>query len=216
MKHLHPVIATASSLGLFLVSSCESQDPAAIADLQRSLAEAQAKNAALSEEIASLNEQLQSAKSQPKSTPEPLKPPSRQDVEKKLAMEATVLQQAARELFPNATVESLTTYDLDIPSFETPFTCNVKVLMRDNSGKNHTLYWSGKGNMNGEWSFTKMEKPQPQPSAPPVEIAKTPEPAPEPAPTPPAPVAPTPKPLANPEGLKVIPLTDPVMAPKGR
>lgn len=206
------------------ILSCETHDPSALGELQRDLAEAVAKNTRLEEEISSLTDQLEEAKRQPVAEPEKVELPSRQEIEQSLAIEGTKLQQAARDLHPSAQVEGFSTFDLNIPSFETPFSCKAKVVLREPSGVAKTLYWVGKANMKGEWTFEKAENLEPDPvvsnqgtrqpnNDTKVDIPLTaPLDIPNNTPAPPAPPAPPKKP----EPKYDIPLDNPVMKPRGR
>lgn len=166
MIHTPPMNPTRIALTagtILALTSCETHDPSAMGEIQRDLAEALAKSDRLEQEVTSLTEQLEEARSQPAPEPESLKMPAREDIEKSLAIEATKLQQAARDLHPSATVEGFSTFDLNIPSFETPFSCKAKVLLREPSGGLRTLYWTGVANMKGEWKFVKAENLEPPP-----------------------------------------------------
>jgi hypothetical protein len=161
MKTKRIALSAVSSVAFLAVLSCETHDPSAIGEIQRDLAEALAKNTRLEQEISSLNDQLDEAKRQPAPEPESAKMPSREVIEKSLAIEATKLQQSARNLHPNAQVEGISTFDLNIPSFETPFSCKAKVTLRDPSGSLKTLYWIGNANIKGEWKFEAAENLEP-------------------------------------------------------
>lgn len=220
-----PALTAATFMALF---SCETQDPSALGEIQRDLAEAMAKNTRLEEEVSSLSDQLEEAKRQPAPEPETVKLPKREEIEKFLAIEGTKLQQAARDIHPNAQVEGFSTFDVKIPSFETPFSCKAKVTLREPSGSAKTLYWIGKANMKGEWTFEKSENLEPalaqnpgtnqtkQPSNDTeIDITLTDpvitpdKPAPKPAPA-------QPEQPKKPEVKYDIPLDNPVMKPGGR
>lgn len=218
-----PALSTAALLTLF---SCNTDDPSAAGELQRNLAAALAKNSNLEKEVASLTEQLQQAQ-QSGAEAESMKMPTRAEIEKSLAIEGTKLQQIARDLHPDSKVEGFGTFDLNIPSFETPFSCKAKVQLRNPSGQAKTLYWIGNATIKGEWKFEQAENLEPAPVVKEV-------PAPTPAPvhdipmtdplipgkgtSQPAPPSSQPK-QAEPEKPKVkydIPLDNPVLKPRGR
>lgn len=155
MKTLRPTLAAITSVAFLALFSCETQDPSAIGEIQRDLAEALANNIRLEDEVASLTEQLEHARNQPAAEPQNLEIPTREEIEKSMVIEATKLQQTARELHPNSEVKGLSTFDLKIPSFDTPFSCKAEIVLREPSGKIEKLYWIGNANMKGEWTFEK-------------------------------------------------------------
>jgi len=184
--------------------SCNTEDPSAAGELQRDLAEALAKNLRLQEDVASLTQQLDAEK-QSGAEAESMKMPTSAEIEQGLAIEGTKLKEEARKLHPNATVKSYTTLDLVIPSFETPFSCKVKVELLEPSGESKTVYWTGKATMKGEWKFEKaanLERTDTKPDIPLVDPVIEPRkqaPAPE-----------------KPEIKYDIPLKDPVLGPGSR
>lgn len=161
MKMLRSITPLFTLTAILSLNSCKTEDPSAAGEIQRDLAQAIAKSKELEEEVASLTEQLELAqKSSAKA--ETMKMPTRAEIEQSLAIEGTKLQQVARDLYPDSKVASFGTFDLDIPSFEAPFSCKAKVQMLDPSGVLKTLYWTGNANMKGEWKFEKAENLEPQ------------------------------------------------------
>ena len=234
MKTHRIVIPAITYTAILSLLSCNTEDPSAIGEIQRDLAESVAKNSRLEEEITSLTEQLQLVQ---KSGAEAggMKMPTRAEIEQSLAIDGTRLKDAARELHPAANVESYRTFDLKIPSFEMPFSCIAEIQLREPSGKSTTLYWTGKANMKGEWQFDRAENlvakattSQPNTAAHPQQPKEEFEhdiPLVDPLIQPPGSVASgaetnQPKqPASAPENPKVqydIPLDNPVMRPKGR
>jgi hypothetical protein len=153
LNYLMPLLPMAVILSL---NSCKTEDPSAMDEIQRDLAQAIAKSKKLEQEVASLTEQLDQAhKSSAKA--ESMKMPTAAEIEQSLAIEGTKLQQIARSQHPDSKIASFEFFDLDIPSFDTPFSCNAKVELIDPSGVLETLYWSGYANMKGEWKFEEAE-----------------------------------------------------------
>lgn len=228
MKTYRIAIPALSSAAFLTLLSCNTEDPSAAGETQRNLAAALAKNSSLEKEVASLTELLQQAQ-QSVAEAESMKMPTRAEIEKSLAIEGTKLQQVARDLHPDSKVEGFGTFDLNIPSFEPPFSCKAKVQLRDPSGKAKTLYWIGNATMKGEWKFEQAENLEPTPV-----VKEIPANVAAPAPVHDIPMtdplipgkgasqpdAPSSQPKqAEPEKPKVkydIPLDNPVLKPKGR
>ncbi|MEI6653858.1 MAG: hypothetical protein WCP45_03755 [Verrucomicrobiota bacterium] len=241
MKLRHHVIACAIGMVCLLLPSCNSEDPSAMREGQKTLAEALAKNSRLEAEIANLKAELDKevprlkaeldeAKSKIKSS-EPVKMPGVSEIERSLDLEGSKLKEEARQQVQGATVESFSTADLTIPSFERPFSCKAKAVLKEANGTRRTLYWTGSANLKGEWKFTKSDNWEPKPVAvePPKVAAgdssrvslSDPEPpggakdnpAPIPQPVRPPPVKPPPE---KPKPAYDIPLDRPVMGPGSR
>lgn len=153
--------ATAVSMAFFLISSCNPQDPSALSENQKALAEAMAKNINLAEELAQLKIQLEEAQAKA-SQSEAVKMPSRAEVEKMLDLEGSKLKETAREQSPGSEVVSFGTWDLNIPSFERPFSCKAKLVLKGPNNSSQTLYWVGSANIKGEWTFTQTENLEPE------------------------------------------------------
>jgi len=165
--------ATAISIAFSLVSSCNPQDPSALSETQKALAEAMAKNINLAEELAQLKTELEEAKAKA-SQSEAVKMPSRAEVEKMLDLEGSKLKETARDQSPGSEVVSFGTWDLNIPSFERPFSCKAKLVLKDSSNLSKTLYWVGSANIKGEWTFTQAENLEPERLAQVIEEPKAP------------------------------------------
>ena len=146
------------AVGLFcpIVSSCNPDDPSALSENQKTLDVAIAKNKGLENELAGLKAELAEAKSTI-SQSKAVEMPTAAEIESKLDLESTKLKEEARRQIPNSKVESFGTWDLDIPSFDRPFSCKAKVVLKQASGEIQTLYWTGSANMNGEWSFSRAK-----------------------------------------------------------
>jgi hypothetical protein len=156
-NRIGPLVVTISSLALV---SCKTEDPSALGESQKALAEAVAKNMRMEEEIAALRSELEEAKSKVGVASE-LQMPTRSQIEKGLDKQGALLKEKARQDYPNGTVESYKTWDLNIPSFETPYSCKVALVVREPSGKSHTLYWTGSADIKGNWSFTSAANLEP-------------------------------------------------------
>ena len=205
---------------------------------QKALAEALAKNSRLAEEIANLKgaldtevsrlkAELDEAKAKVKQS-EAVKMPSVSEIERSLDLEGSKLKEAARQQVQGATVESFSTADLTIPSFERPFSCKAKAVLKEVNGTRRTLYWTGSANLKGEWKFAKSDNWEPKPVAvePPkvaagdssrVSLSDPEPPGAKDNPAPPQPVKPTPPPVREkPKPAYDIPLDRPVMGPGAR
>jgi hypothetical protein len=215
---LAPVsLATLAATACLLSVSCNSADPSAISEGQKALAEAMAKNIRLEEEIAGLRTELEEARTKTTQV-EAVKMPTISEIESKLDLEGAKLKDDARQQFPKAKVESFGTWDLNIPSFDRPFSCKAKVVIKESSGSHRTLYWTGSANMKGEWIFETAENLEPKKAEPAVVQV-----APPPVESPPvespavAPVAPKPPPVREkPKPRYDIQLDNPVMGPGAR
>lgn len=164
--------ASAVSMAFLLISSCNPQDPSALSENQKALAEAMAKNINLAEELAELKIELEEAKA---SQSEAVKMPSRAEVEKMLDLEGSKLKETAREQSPGSEVVSFGTWDLNVPSFERPFSCKAKLVLKSTDKLPQTLYWVGSANLKGEWTFTKAENLEPEKSIQILEGPKVPD-----------------------------------------
>lgn len=241
MKLRSHVIASATGMACLLLSSCNSEDPSAIREGQKDLAEALAKNSRLEEQIADLKAdrekevpqlkaELEAAKLKISKT-EAVKMPTAAEIEKTLDLEGSKLKEEARQQVQGATVVAFSTADLTIPSFERPFSCKAKVVLKETNGSLRTLYWTGSANIKGEWKFTKSDNWEPKPvaSEPPkvavgdssrVSLSDPENPGVKDSPVvPPTPAKPTPPPVREKPKPKVeydIPLDRPVMGPGAR
>ena len=218
MKLASVSVTTAAVLACLWSASCNSADPSAISEGQKALAEAMAKNIRLEEEITGLKAELEDTRAKT-SQIEAVKMPTTAEIESKLDLEGAKLKDEARQQFPNAKVESFGTWDLNIPSFERPFSCKAKVVLKEASGSLQTLYWTGSANMKGEWTFAKTGNLEPKKEEPAVgQVAppkiETPAVALEP-PKPPKPPAPPPV-REKPKPKYDIQLDNPVMGPGAR
>lgn len=179
-----------------------------------------AKNIRLEEEITGLKTELDEAHAKTREIEAVnVKMPTTAEIESKLDLEGAKLKDDARQQFPKAKVESFGTWDLNIPSFERPFSCKAKVVIKEAGGSLKTLYWTGSANMKGEWTFAKAENLEPkkeepvvvQVAPPKIETpAVVPEPPKPPAQPKPPPVREKPKPKYD------IELNNPVMGPGSR
>ncbi len=213
---LAPVsLATLAALACLLSVSCNSADPSALSEGQKALAEAMAKNMRLEEEIAGLKTELEDARTKT-SQVEAVKMPTIAEIESKLDLEGAKLKDDARQQFPKAKVESFGTWDLNIPSFDRPFSCKAKVVIKESSGSLRTLYWTGSANMKGEWIFETAENLEPKKAEPAV-VEVAPPPVESPAVAPAAPKPPPPPPVREkPKPKYDIQLDNPVMGPGAR
>jgi hypothetical protein len=183
MKPRYSVIVSAIGLVLVLLPSCNPEDPSAVREGQKIMAETLAKNARLEEEIVSLKAEIE--KGGPKlkaesdqdvlklkaeleeakariTQSEAVKRPSDAEIEKKLELEGLKLKEEVRQLHPEATEVGFITADLTIPSFERPFRCKAKVVFKEAGGTLNTLYWTGSANIKGEWQFAKADHWEPK------------------------------------------------------
>jgi hypothetical protein len=202
--------------------SCKTEDPSALGENQKALAEAVALNMRMEEEIASLRAELEEAKSKA-SVVEELKMPTLTEIESSLDLEGSRLKEKARQDFPDAKVESYKTWDLNIPSFEKPFSCKASMVISEPSGKIRTLYWLGTADIKGNWTFTPTENLEPAKpaTAKPDEAEKNNgrkyDIDPDNDPPVLEPEKPTrPEPPAKPKPKYDIPLDNPVMGPGAR
>jgi hypothetical protein len=254
MKPRYSIIASVIGLLLVVLPSCNPEDPSAVREGQKLMAETLAKNAKLEEEIVSLKAELENGGTKQKAESdqdvlklkadleeakarledarasltksESVKMPSAAEIEKKLDLEGSKLKEEARQQYKGATVVGFSTADLIIPSFERPFSCKAKVTLREPSGTQRTLYWTGTASMKGEWTFTKSDSWESKAaSADPVNTAANTTPSPEPPqvkPTPPVrpdppPVRPEPPQIKEkPKPKYDIQLDNPVMGPGAR
>jgi hypothetical protein len=157
---------TLGLLGLAMVS-CNPEDPSAQREAQKLVAEAAAKNARLEEELAGMKAELEAANAKIMES-EAQKMPTVSEIEGKLDAASSKLKDAARKQSPGATVESFGTWDLVIPSFERPFSCKVKAVIREANGLQRTVYWTGSADIKGEWTFASAENLEPKAVPPPV------------------------------------------------
>ncbi len=160
MKALTRVRLFAITFPALALVSCKTEDPSALGESQKALAEVVAQKMRMEEEIASLRAELDEARSKA-SVAEELKMPTLAEIESSLDQEGSRLKEKARMEYPNAKVESYKTWDLDIPSFERPFSCKASMVVRDPDGKTRTLYWLGTADIKGNWTFTPAENLEP-------------------------------------------------------
>jgi len=160
-KNRATVYLVSVSIALLALTSCESEDPSALGESQKALAEAVAQSARLEDEIASLRAQLDQAKAEAGAEPtvvsESLKIPTLGELEASLGKQSAELMEKARQAHPGAQIEGYQAWDLNIPSFERPFSGKVRVIVREPNGQVKELYWIAAADLKGEWKFQQVD-----------------------------------------------------------
>lgn len=174
MKPTYPMFVLAACLCGLTMSSCNSKDPSINAENQRALGIALARITELEAEIAApkttvpkddsgQQAELQKEVAQLKvelaeATAKITAMPTSAEITSKLAQEGALLVEQTRAKYPGATVDSYETSRINMPSFEQPFSCNVRMVLLESSKTKRTLYWTASANLKGEWKFVEANR----------------------------------------------------------
>ena len=157
-----------------LVAGCVPEDPAAREEVERTKAEAATLKTQLAEkdqEIGSLRQQLEAA-SKSATAAATQRMPSADEIEQKLSMETLRLRRDAEKQLPGYKIREVKMGNLEMPSSEYPFSCRISMVLTDPSGKPGQLFWLGKGDPHGNWTYQAVPgfPDEPKPAA----VATTP------------------------------------------
>jgi hypothetical protein len=208
------------------MSACNPQDPSAREEADRLKAELAAANRATEEaqaQMAQAQKAMQDMQAKLQDAAGSLeqavaaKVPTEDELLGKLMQATLVLRKQAEAELPAYTIKGVNYDDVKAPSPDWPFSCNVSMTLVAPNGQTGRLYWKGKGDPMGEWSFEQMDpadiKEAPVVAAADPPVATPPAPTPQPGPgtlppvaevTPPKPppVAPEPRELTPSEKLR--------------
>jgi len=181
--------------------ACNPQDPSAreeadrlkaeLAAAQRETKEAQAQVAQAQKAMQDMQSKLQDAAGSIEKAVA-AKIPTEDELLTKLMQATLVLRKQAESELPAYTIKGVNYDDVKAPSPDFPFSCSVSMTLVAPNGQIGRLYWKGKGDPMGDWSFEQMDpddiketavaaaKPSPKPATlPPVAAVpkRTPPPA---------------------------------------
>ena len=153
-----------------LVTGCVPEDPAAKEEVERTKAEAAAMRTKLAEkeqEIAGLQQQIETAKKET-ATVTTQRMPTSDEIEQKLSLETLRLRREAEKQLPGYKIREVKMSNLEIPSQEFPFSCRIAMVLTDPAGKPGQLFWTGKGDPHGNWTYQPASAPpeEPKPTPP--------------------------------------------------
>jgi hypothetical protein len=142
---------------------------------------------ALRSKVEELGKQLEAAAK--------MRVPSADEIEQKLSLETVRLRREAEKKLPGYKIQEVTLGEVNIPSPDYPFSCEVAMTLVAPDGKPGQLFWRGRGDLQGNWTYEPIEalssgvrRPPPQVDAPPVADNRPPDRPAQPPAEPPVPV----------------------------
>lgn len=100
--------------------------------------------------------------------------PTAGEIEQKLSLETVRLRGEAEKKLPGYKIQEVTLGQVNIPSPEHPFSCEVAMTLQGPDGKFGQLFWRGLGDLQGNWAYEPIDAPSgglrrtPQAEPPPV------------------------------------------------
>ncbi len=174
MQTLKQLCCVGGVMAGVLVTGCTPEDPAAREEIERTKAEAAVLKAKLTEkdqEIAGLRQQIEAA-SKTAATATAQRMPTADEIEQKLSLETLRLRRDAEKQLPGYKIREVKMSNLEIPSAEYPFSCRIAMVLTDPAGKAGQLFWQGRGDTRGNWTYQPVSgfpddvKPPAAPSTP--------------------------------------------------
>lgn len=146
--------------------ACNPQDPSAreeadrlkaeLAAAQRAAEDAQAQVVQAQKAMEDMRAKLQEAAGSLEQAVA-AKVPNEEELLGKLMQATMKLRKQAEAELPAYTIKGVNYSDVEAPSPDFPFSCNVSMTLVAPNGQTGALYWKGKGDPMGEWSFEQMD-----------------------------------------------------------
>ena len=166
MKTRNVILAAGVVLASMGLCSCNPQDTSALEEIERLKAElsaAQLETEQARKQLVTGQSLIEEMRTKLESTAGSLeqavaaKVPTPEELHGKMSKEMFKLRSEVEKSNPACTISEVTLGNIQGPSLEYPFSCQVKMSLKAPSGKSGLVYFKGRGNPAGDWTFDQID-----------------------------------------------------------